>query len=104
MIKLSGSNFSENIDIKITGLRPGEKVNEELLSPTEQAKSTYHQKIKVVQSSQLIAENVQQKIIELCEKASKIQNLELVALIKAIVPEYHSSNSKFEVLDHKKEL
>jgi FlaA1/EpsC-like NDP-sugar epimerase len=104
MFKLSDSNFSENIDIKITGLRPGEKVNEELLSPTEQAKSTYHQKIKVVQSSQLIAENVQQKIIELCEKASKIQNLELVALIKAIVPEYHSSNSKFEVLDHKKEL
>ena len=98
----SGKHFPEEIHIKITGLRPGEKVNEELLSPTEKTKSTYHHKIKVVQSSQLVDIKVQLKINELCNKASKIQNLELVALMKVIVPEYSSYNSKFEVLDDKK--
>ena len=102
MIKLSGSRFHEDIDIKITGLRPGEKINEELFAKGEYAKPTYHEKIKVAQARSLPFQNIQTKIVELCEKASNIQNLELVALIKAIVPEYYSNNSKFEVLDNKK--
>ncbi len=98
MIQLSG----KDIPIKITGLRPGEKVIEELLAPTEQAKPTYHQKIKVAQKTPLPIEDVGTKILELCNKAPKAQNLELVALIKSIVPEFISKNSKFEVLDPKK--
>jgi len=98
MIKLSG----KDIPIKITGLRAGEKVLEELLAPNEQAKPTYHQKIRVAQNRQLPNKNVRAKILELCNKAPKVQNLELVALIKSIVPEYISNNSKFEVLDPKK--
>jgi len=102
MIRLSGLQFPEDIDIKISGLRPGEKVNEELFSSNEQAKSTYHKKIKVAQSKLPTVENLEDKILELCENASKCQNLELVAMIKTIVPEYISNNSKFEVLDSKK--
>jgi FlaA1/EpsC-like NDP-sugar epimerase len=101
MIRLSGLQFPEDIEIKISGLRPGEKVIEELLSSNELAKSTYHPKIKVAQSKLSTVENVELKILELCENASKCQNLELVAKIKSIVPEYISNNSKFEVLDKK---
>lgn len=101
MIKLSGLQFPEDIDIKISGLRPGEKVNEELLSSNEQAKSTYHQKIKVLQTKEMNVEDVERKILELCNKANKIQNFELVAKIKSIVPEYISNNSIFDVLDKK---
>jgi FlaA1/EpsC-like NDP-sugar epimerase len=86
-------------------LRHGEKFNEELLSKNEQAKSTYHQKIKIAQAKPLPIEEIEQKILELCDKASKLQNLELVAFIKSIVPEFVSNNSKFEVLDpNKKKL
>jgi FlaA1/EpsC-like NDP-sugar epimerase len=102
MIKLSGHRFPEGISIKISGLRPGEKFNEELLSKNEQAKSTYHQKIRIAQAKPLAIEEIEQKILEFCDKASKLQNLELVAFIKSIVPEYVSNNSKFEVLDSTK--
>ena len=98
MIQLSG----KPIDIKITGLRPGEKVVEELIAPSETAKSTYHPKIKIAQSKPKPTEETPAKISELCNKVSRIQNLEIVALIKAIVPEYISNNSKFGVLDKKK--
>jgi FlaA1/EpsC-like NDP-sugar epimerase len=102
MIKLSGHRFPEDIDIKISGLRPGEKVMEALLASGEQAKSTYHHKLKVAQSKPQPVEAIETKILELCQKASKLQNLELVAMIKSIVPEYLSNNSTFEVLDPKK--
>ena len=102
MIRLSGLRFPEDKEIKISGLRPGEKINEELLSSHEQAISTYHQKIKVAQSKQQSVEDIELKILGLCEKASSFHNLELVAIIKTIVPEYISNNSKFEVLDSKK--
>jgi FlaA1/EpsC-like NDP-sugar epimerase len=102
MIRLSGLRFPEDLEIKISGLRPGEKINEELLSSNEIAKSTYHQKIKVAQSKQQTLEDTELKILELCDKASSFQNLELVSVIKSIIPEYISNNSKFEVLDSKK--
>ena len=98
MILLSG----KPIDIKITGLRPGEKVVEELMAPGEKAISTYHQKIKIAQSKPQSSEETQAKIFRLCNKASRVQNLELVAMIKGIIPEYISNNSKFGVLDSKK--
>ena len=99
MIKLQGLRFPEDIDIKIIGLRPGEKVVEELMASDEQSKSTYHVKIRVAQTKPLEVKSLEAKILELCNKAKKIPNLELVAQIKAIVPEYRSNNSKFEVLD-----
>lgn len=101
MIRLQGLKFPEDIDIKISGLRPGEKVNEELFSSNELSKFTYHPKIKVAQSNIQTVEDLEHKILDLCENASKCQNLELVAKIKSIVPEYISNNSIFDVLDKK---
>jgi len=98
MIRLSG----KQIPIKILGLRPGEKVIEQLMAEGESAKPTYHQKIKIAQSKPRSTKDTQTKLLDLCYKASKLQNLELVALMKDIIPEYISNNSKFGILDNLK--
>ncbi len=103
MIALSGLQYPEDIDIKITGLRPGEKIFEELLADGENTIPTYHEKIMIAKTKQVpTVEEIETKIIMLCNINSKIQTLEIVSLIKEIIPEYISNNSKFEVLDSKK--
>lgn len=103
MIALSGLQYPEDIDIKITGLRPGEKIFEELLADGENTIPTYHEKIMIAKTKQVpTVEEIETKIITLCNINSKIQTLEIVSLIKEIIPEYISNNSKFEVLDSKK--
>ena len=66
MIKLSGLSYPEDIDIKITGLRPGEKLYEELLANGENTMPTYHKKIKISNVRQLDYADVRSKIDELC--------------------------------------
>ncbi len=100
MIRLSGLKYPEDIDIVFTGLRPGEKLYEELLSDDEQTIPTYHEKIKIAKINPINCEEVQTKIGNLCQLYQK-DDLELVALLKDIVPEYISNNSVFETLDHK---
>ncbi|MEH6538364.1 MAG: nucleoside-diphosphate sugar epimerase/dehydratase [Psychroserpens sp.] len=102
MIILSGLRYPEDIDIKITGLRPGEKIYEELLADGENTRATYHEKIMIAKTKNLDALTISDKISNLCTVNSKSQNLEIVSLIKDIVPEFISNNSKFEVLDTKK--
>ena len=102
MIILSGLRFPEDIDIKITGLRPGEKIYEELLADGENTRPTYHEKIMIAKTKNLNILDVSDKIANLCLISSKSQNLEIVSLIKDIIPEYISNNSKYEVLDSKK--
>lgn len=99
MISLSGKNYPNDIDIKIIGLRPGEKIYEELLADGENTKPTYHEKIMIAKSKSLNINCIQNKLIELHNSNFEYQNIELVAKIKDIVPEYVSNNSKFEVLD-----
>ena len=99
MISLSGKNYPDDIDIKIVGLRPGEKIYEELLADGENTKKTYHEKIMIAKSMSLDIKCVQNKLIDLHNSDFEKQNIELVAKIKDIVPEYISNNSKFEVLD-----
>ncbi len=102
MIILSGLRFPEDIDIKITGLRPGEKIYEELLADGENTRPTYHEKIMIAKTKQLNVVEIQEKIENLCSINSKMQNLVTVSRIKSIIPEYRSNNSTFEVLDIKK--
>ncbi|WP_299229351.1 nucleoside-diphosphate sugar epimerase/dehydratase [uncultured Psychroserpens sp.] len=102
MIILSGLRYPEDIDIKITGLRPGEKIYEELLADGEQTKPTYHEKIMIAKTKAINVSEISEKITNLCMVNSKVQNLEIVSHIKQILPEYISNNSKFEVLDSKK--
>ena len=100
MITLSGLKFPEDIEIKIIGLRPGEKIYEELLADGENTKPTYHEKIMIAKSKKIERKSLKQKIIDLQEKNRNFQSIEIVSRLKEIVPEYISKNSKFEVLDN----
>lgn len=98
MIKLSGLVEGKDIEIKVTGLRPGEKLYEELLAKDEDTISTHHPKIliaKVRESN----ENVKQIIEELINLYDSQNNQNIVKLMKEIVPEYISNNSEFSTLD-----
>ncbi len=99
MIILSGFRYPEDIKIKITGLRPGEKINEELLADGENTILTYHEKIMIAKVKFFNVEEIESKIEYLCSKNANTQNLEIVSIIKDILPEYISNNSKYEVLD-----
>ena len=102
MITLSGLRYPEDIDIKITGLRPGEKIYEELLADGENTKKTYHDKIMIAKTKPFNIKAIEHKIHNLCAVSTNTQSLEIVSLIKSILPEYISNNSKFEVLDSSK--
>ncbi|MBU3822278.1 polysaccharide biosynthesis protein [Flavobacteriaceae bacterium XHP0103] len=98
MIKLSGLRYPEDIDIEITGLRPGEKLYEELLANGENTLSTYHKKIMISKTRELDYDRVKSEIEELCI-ANRFQNNNIVLKIKALIPEYKSNNSDYERFD-----
>ena len=100
MIKLSGLRYPEDIDIKITGLRPGEKLYEELLANGEDTMPTYHKKIMIGKSRELVYEETKSKINELCV-SNMFFNENTIRLMKEIVPEYISNNSELCKLDKK---
>ena len=98
MINLSGLRYPEDIDIKIVGLRPGEKLYEELLTTKENTIPTYNDKImiaKVEHDDYLVAKK---KITDLAKMVEK-DKVDIVMKLKDIVPEYISNNSQFEELD-----
>ncbi len=99
MIYLSGLQFPEDIDIKITGLRPGEKLYEELLADGENTTPTYHEKIMIAKNQEIEHKIIIEKIKDLCQSNKAHNNSKTVQLIKEIVPEYISNNSVYEKLD-----
>ncbi len=101
MIKLSGLNYPEDVDINITGLRPGEKLYEELLNDGENTLPTHHQKIMINKSESFNFEEKMELIQDLTTKNNPENILETVEKIKKIVPEFISNNSIFENLDKK---
>ena len=100
MIYLSGLKYPEDIDIKITGLRPGEKLYEELLADGENTTKTYHDKIMIAKTSEIDSCIVKERIEGLIHNFKSLTNKELVKEMKAIIPEYISQNSEFEELDN----
>ena len=102
MIRLYG--LIPNIDVNITysGLRPGEKLYEELLNDAENTTQTYHEKILIAQVREVSFELVQQNTLEL-ETILSTTNDEmlLVGKMKELVPEYISNNSIYQQLDSK---
>jgi FlaA1/EpsC-like NDP-sugar epimerase len=98
MIQLSGFKYPNDIDIKIVGLRPGEKLYEELLSDKETTLPTYHNKIMIAKVKDFDFKKIDAKIGEL-STIDQLNKTEIVAKIKSIVPEYISNNSEFEKLD-----
>ncbi len=99
MITLSGLKYPEDINIEIIGLRPGEKIYEELLADGENTILTYHEKIMIAKSKHIDIPEIKNKILELHNSELEHRNIEIVIKIKEIVPEYISNNSKFEFLD-----
>lgn len=99
MISLSGLNYPEDIDIKIIGLRPGEKIYEELLIDGENTKPTYNEKIMIAKCKPIDIENIEKQIKDLCLLGSNSQNIEIVSKIKEIVKEYNPNNSTYDVLN-----
>lgn len=97
MISLSGLTINKDIEIKITGLRPGEKLYEELLANEENTIATHHEKILIAKTS--VKEDLNPKINDLIALIDGQKNNELVRLLKNIIPEYLSKNSEFEELD-----
>jgi FlaA1/EpsC-like NDP-sugar epimerase len=101
MIKLSGLEPYDDIDIKITGLRPGEKLYEELINDTSTSLPTHHPKIMISKVPSLPFEELNTKIKKIIKTATRHNDKEVVILLKDLVPEYISKNSQFEVLDGK---
>ncbi len=101
MIQLYG--FEPDYDIKIieTGLRPGEKLYEELLNSNENTLPTHHPKIKRAQVSAMDRVKVDQFINELSEIILDKDEFKLVEKMKQIVPEFISNNSIYQTLDKK---
>jgi FlaA1/EpsC-like NDP-sugar epimerase len=98
MIKLSGA---KNVQIKYTGLRPGEKLYEELLSTEENTKPSFHQKIRIAEVREYDYEDVEKDVEKLVSIADTYDDMAIVTKMKAIVPEYKSNNSIFQQLDKK---
>lgn len=98
MIQLSGLELGKDIEIKITGLRPGEKLFEEILANEENTLPTYHPQIL---RAKLRAESEGQiiEINNLITLFDNQDNLEIVKQMKKIVPEFKSNNSEYAMLD-----
>jgi FlaA1/EpsC-like NDP-sugar epimerase len=98
MIQLSGLRPYADIDIQVTGLRPGEKLFEEVLANAENTIPTYHPQILIAQTRSTTPGQAQ-LITELLATAAQQDNEASVRLMKQIVPEYISNNSSFQKLD-----
>ncbi|KAA6301360.1 MAG: UDP-N-acetyl-alpha-D-glucosamine C6 dehydratase [Candidatus Ordinivivax streblomastigis] len=99
MIRLSGYEPYKDINIVVTGLRPGEKLYEELLYDKEAVKPTHNQKIKIGTVKEYDYENVKADLLNLLDIAKKHDHLAVVRRMKEIVPEFISQNSEFEECD-----
>ena len=99
MINLSGFEVDKDIKITFTGLRPGEKLREELLNDNENTIGTHNPKIMVARVPEYNYLEVNSLITELYEHKDSLQNEILVKTMKKIVPEYISNNSIYERLD-----
>ena len=101
MIKLSGLIPEHDIAIEFTGLRPGEKLYEELLNDLENTIPTHHKKIMIAKVREYCFNDVSKEIDKLIELANLYEDVAVVKKMKHIVPEYKSNNSVYEELDRK---
>jgi len=99
MIRLSGFEPEKDIKIKITGLRPGEKLYEEVLSDKENTLPTHNQQVLIAKVREYDRAEICRNVDELVGLFSTQDNFKLVKKMKEIVPEYKSNNSMYESLD-----
>lgn len=101
MIRLAGFVPEKDIKIKIVGLRPGEKLYEELLNDTSKTLPTHHEKIMIAQEVYDDITHLKSLIDDLINAAESYINESVVFKMKQIVPEYKSMNSEYQMLDDK---
>ena len=99
MIELAGYKPDKDIEIKYTGLRPGEKLYEEVLSNSENTILTDHKKIMIAKARRYERESILPDFDELAGLAYSCQVIPTVKLMKHLVPEYKSLNSAYAQLD-----
>ena len=99
MITLSGLRVDRDIEIKYTGLRPGEKLYEELLNTDENTLTTHHPKILIAKLNTPSYAYIEVQINQMKEILNSGDNNKMVSKIKEVIPEYKSNNSIFEKLD-----
>ena len=98
MIMLSGA---KDVEIEYTGLRPGEKLYEEVLNELEGTKPSFHEKIRIAEVREYDYAEVAKEVDELIEISKQYDDMATVKKMKDIVPEYKSNNSVYEKLDNK---
>ena len=101
MIRLSGLTVGKDIEIAFTGLRPGEKLYEELLNNSENTIPTHNKQIMIAKVQTNDLEKVNVEILKLIALFHAQDNIKIVQQLKSIVPEYISNNSVYESLDAK---
>ncbi|MCR4859134.1 MAG: polysaccharide biosynthesis protein [Bacteroidales bacterium] len=101
MIELAGLVPDQDIEIVYTGLRPGEKLYEEVLSNKENTDKTTHDRIRIARTREYVYEDAVKSVEQLEELSREVRIPEMVKLMKEIVPEYISNNSRFEEYDKK---
>ena len=99
MIKLSGFEPETDIKIVFSGLRPGEKLYEELLSDGAKTLPTHNEKIMISKDSTMLHEDINRLVYQIAEAAEAPDKIEVVRVLKTIVPEFKSNNSVYEMLD-----
>lgn len=99
MIKLYGLEIGKDIQIKFMGLRPGEKLYEELLNDKENTIPTHHPRILIAKTRKYDSREIREQINRLIVINNKSHALEVVKTMKKIVPEFRSKNSVYEQLD-----
>ncbi len=99
MITLAGLKVGEDIEIQYTGLRPGEKLYEEVLSNKENTLPTSHDRIRIAKVREYKYDEMKQVLNDLVDLAHKVEIPEMVILMKKTVPEFISKNSRFEIYD-----
>lgn len=99
MISLAGLELGKDIEIIETGLRPGEKLYEELLNDKEKTEATVNHKIMIAKTQKYDYANVCNSIESIIDKAKNGNIHQLVTEMKLFIPEYKSMNSEFEKID-----
>lgn len=99
MISLAGFTPDEDIKVEYTGLRPGEKLYEEVLSDEENTLPSFHERIRIAKVREYQYADAEIFAEDLEKLARKVEILEMVKYMKRVVPEYKSENSKYQELD-----
>ena len=97
--RMIAQSKAKHVEIEYTGLRPGEKLYEEVMNDLERSKPSFHEKIRIAQVREYDFQEVSREIDRLIEISRRYDDMETVRQMKCIVPEYRSNNSVYEVLD-----